>query len=65
MAKTLLQSEQHLHVIVMVHDFVQRTIAQKEQWKVVCDMVTDQHFINNLKKTLAILRLVDGLIVKY
>jgi hypothetical protein len=31
----------------------------------VRDTVTDQHFIDNLKKTLAILRSVDGLIVKY
>jgi hypothetical protein len=30
MAKTLLQSEQHLHVIVMTHDFVQGIAAQKE-----------------------------------
>jgi hypothetical protein len=54
-----------LHAIVTARNFVQGTAAQKEQWKVVCDMVTDQHFIDNLKKTLAILRPVDGLIVKY
>ncbi len=29
------------------------------------DTITDQHFIDNLKKTLAILHLVDGLVVKY
>ncbi len=28
-------------------------------------MVTDEHFINNLKKMLAILHPMDGLIVKY
>lgn len=65
MAKTLLQSEQHLHAIVTACDFVQGTATQKEQGKAVHDMVTDQHFIDNLKKTLAILRPVDGLIVKY
>jgi hypothetical protein len=30
MAKTLLQSEQHLHAIVTAHNFVQGTAAQKE-----------------------------------
>jgi hypothetical protein len=65
MAKTLLQSEQHLHAIVTACNFVRRMAAQKEQRKAVRDMVTDQHFIDNLKKTLAILHPVDGLIVKY
>jgi hypothetical protein len=30
MAKTLLQSKQHLHMIVMTCDFIQATVAQKE-----------------------------------
>jgi hypothetical protein len=30
MAKTLLQSEQHLHVIITAHDFIQGTAVQKE-----------------------------------
>ncbi|CAK9224083.1 unnamed protein product [Sphagnum troendelagicum] len=65
MSKTLLQSEQHLHTVVTARDFVQGMAAQKEQWKAVRDTLIDQHFINNLKKTLAILCPVDGLIVKY
>jgi hypothetical protein len=65
MAKTLLQSKQHLHAIVTARDFVQGTDAQKEQRKAVRDTVTYHHSINNLKKTLAILHPVDGLIVKF
>jgi hypothetical protein len=40
-------------------------VVQKEHQKAVRDMVTDQHFIDNLKKMLAILHRVDGLIIKY
>jgi len=49
----------------MTRDFVQGTLMQKEERKVMHDTITDHHFINNLKKMLAILCLVDGLIVKY
>jgi hypothetical protein len=48
-----------------VRNFVQGTATQKEQRKAVHDTVTDQHFIDNLKKKLAILHPIDGLIVKY
>jgi len=41
MAKTPLQSEQHLHATVMTHDFVQKTVTQKEQWKSMRDTITD------------------------
>jgi hypothetical protein len=61
MAKTLLQSEQHLHAIVTACDFVQGAAKRKA----MRDTITDQHFIDNLKKTLSVLCLVDGLIIKY
>jgi hypothetical protein len=65
MCQTLLESERHLHVIVTARDFVQGTSAQKSEKSKVKEIVTDDAFVNNLHKALAILTPVDALIVKY
>ncbi len=65
MCQTLLESERHLHVIVTAHDFVQGTSAQKSERSKIKEIVTDNVFVNNLRKALAILTSIDALIVKY
>ncbi len=62
---TLLESERHLHVIIIVRDFVQGTSAQKSERSNIKEIVTDDTFVNNLRKALAILASIDALIVKY
>jgi hypothetical protein len=65
MCQTLLESEQHLHVIVTVRDFVQGTSAQKSERSKIKKIVTNDAFVNNLHKALTILAPIDILIVKY
>ncbi len=60
-----MESERHLHVIVTAHDFVQSTSAQKSERSKIKEIVTNDIFVNNLRKALAILALIDALIVKY
>jgi len=54
-----------LHVIVTARDFVQGTSAQKSEKSKVKEIVTNDAFVNNLRKALTILTLIDALIVKY
>jgi hypothetical protein len=65
MCQTLLESERHLHVIITACDFVQGTSAQKSERSKIKEIVTDDAFVNNLRKALAILAPIDVLIVKY
>jgi hypothetical protein len=65
MCQTLLESEQHLHVIVTARNFVQGTFAQKSERSKIKEIMTDNAFVNNLRKALAILASIDALIVKY
>jgi hypothetical protein len=65
MCQTLLESEQHLHVIVTARNFVQGTSAQKNERSKIKEIVTDDTFVNNLRKAFAILASIDTLIVKY
>jgi hypothetical protein len=65
MCQTLLESERHLHVIVTARNFVQGTYAQKNERSKIKQIVTDDTFVNNLRKALAILSPIDALIVKY
>jgi hypothetical protein len=65
MCQTLLELERHLHVIVTARDFVQGTSAQKCEKSKVQEIVTNDAFVNNLRKALTILTLIDALIVKY
>jgi hypothetical protein len=65
MCQTLLELERHLHVIVTAHDFVQGTYAQKNERSKIKEIVTDDAFVNNLRKALAILAPIDALIIKY
>jgi len=65
MCQTLLELERHLHVIVTARDFVQGTSAQKSEKSKVQEIVTNDAFVNNLRKALTILTLIDALIVKY
>jgi hypothetical protein len=60
-----LESEQHLHVIITARDFVQSTSAQKNERSKIKEIVTDDTFVDNLRKALAILAPIDALIVKY
>jgi len=65
MCQTLLESERHLHVIVTARDFVQGTSSQKSKRSKIKEIVTNDAFVNNLRKALAILAPIDILIVKY
>jgi len=65
MCQTLLESEHHLHDIVTMRDFVNGTAVQKAERLKVKEIVTDEAFVDNLKKALAILAPLDNLIVKY
>jgi hypothetical protein len=65
MCQTLLESERHLHVIITACDFVQGTSAQKSERSKIKEIVTDNAFVNNLRKALAIFAPIDVLIVKY
>ncbi len=65
MCQTLLESERHLHVIITACDFVQGTSTQKSERSKIKEIVTDDAFVNNLRKALAILAPIDVLIVKY
>jgi hypothetical protein len=65
MCQTLLESERHLHVIVTAHNFVQGTSAQKSERSKIKEIMTDDAFVNNLCKALAILAPINALIVKY
>jgi hypothetical protein len=65
MCQTLLESERHLHVIVIACDFVQGTSAQKNERSKIKEILTDDAFVNNLRKAFAILALINALIVKY
>jgi len=56
MCQTLLESERHLHVIVTARNFVQ-SIAQKSERSKIKEIMTDDTFVNNLRKALAILSL--------
>jgi hypothetical protein len=62
MCQTLLESERHLHVIVTAHDFVQGTSAQKSERSKIKEIVTDDVFVNNLHKVLAIFAPIDALL---
>jgi hypothetical protein len=64
MLQSLLDSERHLREAVTAGDFIQGTAPQKEQTSVYA-IVTDDGFVESLKKSLAILRAIDRLIVKY
>jgi hypothetical protein len=65
MCQILLESERHLHVIITARDFVQGTSAHKNERSKIKEIVTDDPFVNNLRKALAILAPIDALIVKY
>jgi hypothetical protein len=65
MCQTLLESERHLHVIVTAHDFVQGTSSHKSERSKIKEIVTNDAFVNNLHKALAILAPIDALIIKY
>ncbi len=65
MCQTLLESEQHLHVIVIARDFAQGTSAQKNERSKIKEIMTDDAFVKNLRKILAILAPIDALIVEY
>jgi hypothetical protein len=65
MCQTLLESERHLHVIVTARDFVQGTFAQKSERSKIKEIVTDDSFVNNLRKPLASLAPIDALLLKY
>uniref|UniRef100_M4B5F3 Uncharacterized protein n=1 Tax=Hyaloperonospora arabidopsidis (strain Emoy2) TaxID=559515 RepID=M4B5F3_HYAAE len=65
MAKTLLASERHIYALVSGRNFIQRTASQKAQWSEVRTTITDERFVENLEKMMAILRPLDRLIVKY
>jgi hypothetical protein len=60
-----LESERHLHVIVTARDFLQGTSTQKSERSKIKEIMTDDAFVNNLRKALAILAPIDALIVKY
>jgi hypothetical protein len=65
MCQTLLELKRHLHVIVTARDFVQGTSAQKSERSNIKEIVMNDVFVNNMRKALAILTLIDALIVKY
>ncbi len=65
MCQTLLELERHPHVIVTTRDFVQGASAQKSERSKIKEIVTDDAFVNNLRKALAIFAPIDVLIVKY
>jgi hypothetical protein len=65
MCQTLLELERHLHVIVTARDFVQGTTAQKNERSKIKEIMTNDAFVNNLRKALAILASINALIVKY
>jgi hypothetical protein len=60
-----LELERHLHVIVTARDFVRGTSTQKSERSKIKEIVTDDAFVNNLRKALAILAPIDVLIIKY
>jgi len=61
MCQTLLELEQHLRVIVIARDFVQGTFAQKSERSKIKEIMTDDAFMNNLRKALAILTPINAL----
>ena len=66
MCATLLASERHLFAIVTARDFAAKgSSAQKAERKRVKEVVSDDNFVENLKKALKILVPIDRLIVKY
>lgn len=65
MVASLLDSERLLHALVSARDFVQGTRAKKAERTKMRATITDENFVDNLKKALAILGPVDRLIVKY
>ncbi len=54
-----------MHVIVTVRNFVQGTSAQKSEKSKIKEIMTNDAFVNNLHKALAIFIPIDILIVKY
>ena len=66
MSETVLESERLLHGIVMTRDFIGgRSAAQKAERAKVRNIIMSHEFVKNLYKTIAILRPIDALIVKY
>jgi hypothetical protein len=65
MVASLLDSERHLHALVSARDFVQGTATQKAERTKLRETITKADFVDNLNKSLAILRPIDRLIVKY
>ena len=65
MCSTLLESERHLYSLVTERDFVKGTISQKAECSKVKDIVSNNRFVDMLKKALRILSPIDRLIVKY
>jgi soluble cytochrome b562 len=65
MVASLLDSERHLHALVSARDFVQGTATQKAERTKVRETITNADFVDNLNKSLVILRPIDRLIVKY
>jgi hypothetical protein len=65
MIQSMLDSDRRLHALVSARDFIKGTAAQKAERLKVRETATDDDFISNLKKSLAILGPIDTLIVKY
>lgn len=63
--KTLLTSEQHIHVIVSARDFMKGMVVQVKECTKVKETITNQKFVDLVKKTIAILESLYILIVKY
>ena len=65
MVTSLLGSECHLHALMSARDFVQGTATQKAERTKLRETISNVEFVDNLIKSLAILRPIDRLIVKY
>jgi hypothetical protein len=65
MTQSLLDSDRHIYALVSARDVIKGTAAQKAERLKVRETATDDDFISNLKKSLAILGPIDTLIVKY
>jgi hypothetical protein len=65
MWQTLMGSKCHLHTIVTARDFVKGLCAQKDEFRIVKGVFSNNIFIKALKTALQILVTIDRLIVKY